>query len=52
MLPLSLIFLVFALVLFAIATFWTPNPPRWNLIAAGLFFWVLSALTGGVHLGH
>jgi hypothetical protein len=40
---------VFALVLFAIAAFfnaWTPNPWPWTerLIAAGLFFYVLSII--------
>lgn len=37
----SLIFLIVALVLFAIAAFGVPSG-RINLIAAGLFFWVLS----------
>jgi len=47
--PWKLICLVFALVLFAIAAFfnaWTPNPWPWTerLIAAGLFFYVLSII--------
>jgi hypothetical protein len=43
---LTLIFLVFAFVCFALAAFWNPNPPRINLIAAGLAFWVLSEILG------
>jgi len=45
MAPLHLICLVVALVLFAIAAFWSPaTPPRVNLIAAGLFFATLAGL--------
>jgi hypothetical protein len=44
------ILLVFAFVLFALAAFWNPAPPRVNLIAAGLAFWVLSLLLGGLHI--
>jgi hypothetical protein len=44
---LTLILLVFAFVCFALAAFWTPNPPRVNLIAAGLAFWVLSVILAG-----
>jgi hypothetical protein len=43
--PLHLIFVVLACVLFAISGFgWLPpvEPWRTKLIAAGLFFWVLS----------
>jgi len=51
--PLGLIFLVVALVLFGISAF--INQPyevwRWRLIPGGLFFWVLSVLVSGVHLG-
>lgn len=47
----SLIFLVFAFVCFALSAFWTPTPPRVNLIAAGLAFWVLSLLIAA-HFGH
>jgi len=43
---LSLILLVFSFVCFCLAAFWNPNPPRINLIAAGLAFWVLSVLLG------
>ena len=44
---LTLILLVFAFVCFALAAFWNPNPPRINLIAAGLAFWVLSEILAG-----
>jgi hypothetical protein len=46
---LTVILLVFAFVCFCLAAFWTPSPPRFNLIAAGLAFWVLSVLLAGVH---
>lgn len=41
------ILLVFAFVLFALAAF-NVSAPRWNLVAAGLAFWVLSILLGGL----
>lgn len=44
------ILLVFAFVLFVLAAF--NVPARWNLVAAGLAFWVLSILLGGLHLIH
>lgn len=44
---LTLILLVFAFVCFSLAAFWNPVPPRVNLIAAGLAFWVLSVLLAG-----
>lgn len=44
---LTLILLVFAFVCFTLAAFWNPNPPRINLIAAGLAFWVLSHILVG-----
>jgi hypothetical protein len=44
---LTLILLVFAFVCFTLAAFWNPTPPRVNLIAAGLAFWVLSVLLAG-----
>jgi len=52
----TLILLVFAFVLFAIAAFVYPQPNPWGwgrFIAAGLAFWVLSILLGGAggHLG-
>jgi len=43
--PLHLIFMVFALVLFALAAFGWPQPIepyRMKLVAGGLFFWCLS----------
>lgn len=48
---LTLILLVFAFVCFTLAAFWNPSPPRVNLIAAGLAFWVLSVILAG-HLPH
>jgi hypothetical protein len=47
----GIILLVFAFVLFVLATF--NVSARWNLIAAGLAFWVLSVLLGGIgsHVG-
>ena len=45
----TLILLVFAFVCFALAAFWVPNPPRFNLIAAGLAFWVLSIILTTAH---
>jgi hypothetical protein len=48
----SLVLLAFAFVCFALAAFWNPAPPRINLVAAGLMFWVLTELIGGMHLGH
>ena len=42
----TLILLVFAFVCFALSAFWTPNPPRVNLLSAGLAFWVLAELIG------
>jgi hypothetical protein len=49
---LTLILLVFAFVCFALSAFWNPSPPRVNLIAAGLAFWVLSLLIAGHWAGH
>jgi hypothetical protein len=46
----TLILLVFAFVCFCLAAFWRPTPPRVDLIAAGLAFWVLSVLLAGAHL--
>jgi hypothetical protein len=48
--PLQTIFLVFAFVLFVIGTFWNPAPAptpwygRFNVVSAGLAFWVASIL--------
>ena len=43
----STILLVFAFVFFALATFGIGHP-RFNLIAAGLAFWVASILAQGI----
>ena len=45
----SLILLVAAFILFILAAINVPSPPRFNLIAAGLALWVLSALVGNFH---
>lgn len=44
------ILLVFAFVLFTVAALGVPSPPRFNLVAAGLAFWVLSLLVSTVGL--
>lgn len=44
---LTLILLVFSFVCFTLAAFWQPNPPRVNLVAAGLAFWVLTIILSG-----
>ena len=49
---LTLVLLVFAFVCFTLSAFWNPAPPRINLIAAGLAFWVLSVILAGHVLGH
>lgn len=46
---LTTILLVFAFVLFVLAAIGIPTPPRFNLIAAGLACWVLSALVPALH---
>ena len=43
----SLIFLIAALVLFVLAAFGVPTPPRINLVAAGLACYTLSSLLVG-----
>ena len=56
---LTTILLVFAFVLFAVAAVVYPSAPPaaptpwgWGrFVAAGLAFWVLSVLLGGVHVG-
>jgi hypothetical protein len=40
----DLILYVVAAVLFAIAAFWNPQPPRYSLVAAGLFFFTLAQI--------
>lgn len=47
---LTLIFLVLAFALFSIAAIGIPIPPRYNLIAAGLAFWVLSVILSSVRI--
>lgn len=47
---LTTILLVFAFVCFTLSGFWNPAPPRVNLVAAGLAFWVLSIILAGAHL--
>lgn len=47
---LGTILLVFAFVLFVLAAF-NVKSDKWNLIAAGLAFWVLSILLGAM-TGH
>ena len=39
-----LLFVVLALLLFALAALGIPEPARFKFIAAGLFFWLLSSL--------
>ena len=48
---LTLILLIFGFVCFALSAFWNPSPPRINLIAAGLAFWVLAEILShaGLH---
>ena len=53
----ALVLMVFAFVLFALAAFWRPSePPRVNLIAAGLAFWTAAVIFAGAsvagYLGH
>jgi hypothetical protein len=43
-LSIDLVLIVIGLVLFALATFSVPTHPRLNLIAAGLFCWLLTLL--------
>ena len=42
----TLILEVFSFVCFALAALWQPGPPRINLPAAGLAFWMLAELLG------
>jgi len=48
---LTLILLVFAFVCFTLSAFWQPNPPRFNLVSAGLAFWVLATILAGHPIG-
>jgi hypothetical protein len=45
---LTTILLIFAFVLECLAAFWNPTPPRVNLIAAGLAFYFLALVLGGL----
>jgi hypothetical protein len=45
-----MILLVFGFVCFVLAAFGVPSPPRFNLLAAGLAFWILSVILAGAHL--
>lgn len=40
------VFLLIAAILFALATLGVPSPPRFGLMAGGLFFWVLAEIIG------
>lgn len=42
MITLHILLIVLALVLFALAGLGIPNPPRFQFIAWGLFFWLLA----------
>ena len=48
---LGTILIVFAFVCEVLACFGIPNPPRFNLMAAGFAFYFLSVLLSGVHIG-
>jgi hypothetical protein len=48
MATISMILLIVALVLFALAAIGIPQPPKFQFIAAGLAFWVLSVLLSGM----
>lgn len=49
---LTTILLVFALVLEILATAGVPSPPRFNLMAGGLAFFLAALLFGNLHLMH
>ena len=46
----TLVLLIFAFVLFVLAAVGVASPPRFQFLAAGLAFWVLSMLLGGVKM--
>lgn len=45
-LTVSLILVILALICFFLAAIGVNVPPRINLVAAGLFFWLLSSMFG------
>lgn len=45
-LTVGLILVLLALICFFLAAIGVNAPPRFNLVAAGLFFWLLSTLFG------
>jgi hypothetical protein len=51
MITVSLVLMIVALVLFVLAALTVPVPPRVNLVAAGLAFWLLSVLLGHFVVG-
>ena len=46
---LTIILLSFALLSFVLGTFWNPQPTRYNLVALGLAFYMLSLLAAFKH---
>lgn len=52
--PFEMIFLCLGFACFVLATLGiNTNPPRWNLTAAGLAFWILTVILYGFsHMGH
>lgn len=44
MITVHLLLIVLALVLFALAGLGVPNPPRFQFVAWGLFFWLLATV--------
>lgn len=46
---LTIILLSFALLCFVLGTVWNPQPPRLNLVALGLSFYMLSLLAAIKH---
>jgi hypothetical protein len=52
MITVPLILLVFGFVCFALAAFGVPSPPRFNLMAAGLAFWILAVIIEGHPITH
>ena len=48
MVTISLVLLIAAFIVFALAALWIPGPPRPNMIALGLALWTLSQLLGAL----